>query len=283
MKTKITRFAGALLMFAAILGFVFSFTGIYYVWKWKPVISTQITDLFERLSDGIATSLSLIDTIDKTLINVKEDVNLIISTTENVAITLDVSSDMALTTSTIMRENLPEIINGTQQALDSASLSAKLIDDTLGVVTSFPLFKSRYAPEVPLHQSMEDISASLNPLPITFSKIGTDLKYTSTSLEMVKNDLFSLSKSTTQIISMIDSTQTTVQNIHSSLSSLQPEIQNIKSEIPGILTSAAVILTIILIWMAITQIGLFTQGVDLFHKYPIKKISLKEDSDDPGI
>jgi hypothetical protein len=46
------------------------------------------------------------------------------------------------------------------------------------------------------------------------------------------------------------------------LGSLQARVNSIKASLPGVITATAWALTILFVWLGITQIGLLTQGLE---------------------
>ena len=119
---------------------------------------------------------------DTSLEQAEKSVALLGATIDNVANTLQTTSEMTASIAGIFGDSLGSVVSKTQQALGTMEASAKLIDDTLGFISAIPFMRVDYDPNMPLAASVADISDSLDPLPENLTAVQGDMENTSENL-----------------------------------------------------------------------------------------------------
>jgi hypothetical protein len=186
----------------------------------------------------------------------------------------------------LMTENLPKTIESTNTSLRTAQESAKVIDSVLSTLSSIPLIGSSigYNPQVPLDQALGEVADSLTGLPDSFANMGDSLKATSGNLETFQADLTVMAESIGEIEKNVAQFDTVVSGYQSSIARLNTRLSTFKANLPSIIRTVKLALTIFFVWMAIVQFGLFTQGWELIveaaparKKEPEKEVTEKEE------
>jgi methyl-accepting chemotaxis protein len=203
------------------------------------------------------------------------------TTVQTTAKTIKSSGPMVDEISKLMTEDLPNTVKSTESSLRTAQDSAKVIDSVLSTLSSIPLIGSGigYNPQVPLDQALGEVADSLNHLPDSFASMADSLKATSGNLDTFEADLTVMAASIGEIEKSVANYESVVGNYQKSISELNSKLSVFKGNLPNIVRSIIIGLTIFLIWMAIVQFGLFTQGWELiFEEKPARKKEPEEEA-----
>jgi len=254
------RLIGFVFIVTSLLGILISVLGIGFVWIARPRVQRSLSNTLGIVNDTLHTTneslLLMGDVIDLTIINI----NTIETTIKNLDGTITSVSDSLDTTSTLIGKNLKQTLIDTQTTLSSASQSAELIDNTLFFLASVPFIGVDYEPEVPLHTSLEQVSANLEEIPDSLEKMEQTLNSAADGLDILNTDLLDLSGD----ISKFDGDLTDAKDLLDDYKSIIEETENktLKlSENIGLYTVlACVIISVLLLWSLIFHSSIFLQG-----------------------
>jgi len=253
--------SGLLLILAAIVGLFFSIFGIVGVNRYKPVLTeTLIENLdvinttLEATADGLAATQSSLEAAVIAMGSLQNTV----STT---AATIQSSEPMLDTLVQLMDEELPNTIRATQSSLQTAQESAQVIDSVLNAVSLLPGIS--YNPQTPLHEALGDVSESVDDLPESFGNMKDSLKDARHNLQIIQVDLALMADTIRQIEVSLAESDAVLEQYQATVDSIQSQISKLQKNLPGFLDTAAIVIYVFLGWMAIAQIGLFTQGWEL--------------------
>jgi hypothetical protein len=264
--TLVRRIFGFLLIIAAILGLIISIVGIYYVWHIEPAMVSGMQNTVNLLSATLeTTSQGLVVTKDA-LRNSVDMIGNMEMTLQTTAKAIDSANPMFDEITTLMDKQLPTTIQATQKSLNTAQESAQVIDSVLGTLSSIPLLGASigYNPDVPLAQALGDVSQSLNGLPESFAGMKTSLQNTQNNIQTFQADLSMVTASVSQIQDSVSQYEMVVDNYHTSLQQVQAQLDLFSQNVPTYVHTFVIALTFFLVWMILAQIGLFTQGYEMF-------------------
>lgn len=261
MRRFFGRTFGVLLILAAITGFVFSISGLVTVIRAKPTLVRNITDSIDLIIVTLDTTAEGLEITQQSLETSVESVRslqvTIQSTTKAIDSTLPLMDSVAI----MLKEDLPRTISAVQTSLSTAQQSAKIIDTVLRALTF--LNRNAYNPAVPLDRALSQISASMNDLPETFANMEANLQQTSSQIETIKAELELISVNIDDIEASLERYADVVEAYLVSVAEIESKLFVFKSSISSIVDRAIIGAIIFLIWMAIAQIGLLTQGWEL--------------------
>lgn len=263
--TIIRRIVGLLLILAAVGGLLFSIGALVVIWRAEPNISTNMQNVVTLLSDTLeTTSQGLVVTKDSLRASVDTIGNLQ-SVMETTASTIESTNPMVDDIAALMRDDLPNTIEATRQSLATAQESARVIDGLLGSLSSIPLIGSGigYNPEVPLSEALGSVGDSLQGLPESFAGMEENLRNTQSNLETFEADMTVMAASVGQIETSVAQYELVVDGYATSIGQIQSQLTTLSVQIPQITRGLLWALTAFLIWMALVQLGLFTQGWEL--------------------
>jgi len=265
MKT-IRRMTGALMIFAALISLLVSIYFIFQIWRLRQPVTDGLVSNLSLLYDTTLTSEIGLMVIDATVLNISETITTLEDSTVSLAQTIHDTGLLADSFSTLMGEDFPTIITNTQSALDSAQSSAVVIDNVLNSLAAIPLIGIDYDPEVPLSQALGQVSLSLSPLPTQFIGIQGDLNSTHTDLLAAEESIIVISQNLQVINTNLGATQTVIDQYQEEVSTLKTRLKDSRTSAPDWVRDGAWILTFIIVWLVINQIGMLVEGIDMFSK-----------------
>jgi ABC-type transporter Mla subunit MlaD len=165
----------------------------------------------------------------------------------------------------LMEEDLPNTIRATQTSLETAQQSAATIDTLLRAMSGIPLIGPSigYDPEVPLSEALGQVAQNLEDLPDAFIGMQENLVNTQSNLQIFESDLTVMAESVGQIQSSVAQYDQVIGGYQASLDQLLTQLNTISANLPNIVRMISIGLTAFLVWMAIAQLGLITQGWEL--------------------
>ncbi|MEW5869648.1 MAG: hypothetical protein AB1894_10260 [Chloroflexota bacterium] len=276
MKTYLSRSLGILLIAAAVGGLAFSLLGLVSIWRSKPALEANLLSGTKLLNDTLQTSIQGLGLIQASLGEVAGGLGILQGALDTTAQTLQSSQPLVDGITGLMATDLPDMIRATQSSLDSAQESALVIDAVLGALSFLPGVD--YHPEKPLNEALREVSTSLDDLPQALTDMEGDLKETSRNLEIAQSDLAEISSSVEQINTSLQDFDGVILSYNTSLITVQKQLQALQTRLPQLVNGLAWGLTAFLLWMAVAQLGLFTQGWELMSKRAEKEADVKPDA-----
>jgi hypothetical protein len=120
-----------------------------------------------------------------------------------------------------------------------------------------------YDPEVPLAEALGQVAQNLEDLPDTFIGMQESLVNTQDKMQIFESDLTVMAESVGQIQSSVAQYDQVISGYQASLNQLITRLDTISTNLPNIVRMISISLTAFLVWMAIAQLGLITQGWEL--------------------
>ncbi len=266
MRTTLSRTLGALLVVAAVGGLVFSILGLVGTWRYKESITNTLLSNIKLVNDTLETTIEGLQVTQKSLDEASTSMDALKGTLDTATQTLKSTQPVIDSIADLMAQDLPETIRATQSSLDAAQESAKVIDSVLQGLS----FLIDYNPEMPLNEALEKVSASMDDLPEALVGMEDDLRETSRNLEVAQSDLALIIEAVEQIDDSLQDYKSVMVSYHTSLSSVQKQVETLQDRLPKLVNWTAWGLTAFLAWMSIAQLGLLTQGWELWSRYRLK-------------
>jgi chromosome segregation ATPase len=270
MTTTLRRIIGTVLTLTAIGGLVLSLYSLQYIWRLKPGMAESLTDLITLASDTLEATSAGLALTEESLSGVVDSLQALQSALTTTSQTISSTDPMLATAVEMLDEELPKTIRATQASLDSAQASARVIDSFLSVISRIPFINVNYDPEKPLNESLGEISESLDQFPAAFTDFSKSMNDARDDLEVLQADLEMMRAAIGQIESSLEESEGVIAQYQETVDSIQEHLARLEGDIPAWVNSAVWGATVFLVWMALTQIGLFTQGVDLLRITPVQ-------------
>jgi len=183
---------GNLLILIAIGGIIFSVVGIGMTWYFMPRVQESVFVIVDLLDQIFINTEAGLVVLDNALESAIDNLDTISTTLINLNTAIDSISDSLNSSADLIGGDLRVTIIDTQTALSSAASSAGLVDNTLRFLAAIPLLGADYRPEIPLSDSLLQVSESLNDVPDAFLDIELYIRETEDGMVSLKADVTDL-------------------------------------------------------------------------------------------
>ncbi len=269
MKRVFPSIIGKILIFSAALGLALSLIGLVATWLYAPRLTDALQRqilLAESVMDTTAQGLEVASqTLDATRLTIQTLDETVQTFSQSITDTLPLLDTIGI----VVGEDLPDTIRSTQTSLDSAQQSARVIDGILRTLTTIPFFPGDpYAPEVPLHVALSEVSHSLDGLPQSFLAMQDNLVKSSANLATAQADIQNVRREVVQVKSNLRQAQDVITQYHQTALTLRNQLERLRLGVPSLMRWSTLFLSLFWIWLATAQIGLLTQGLELSRRSP---------------
>ncbi len=258
------QLVGYTLLGAAIIGILFSAWGLITVWRMRTPIAANLTETLDLLDSTLQASEDGLIIADESLGQTSGAVGALDDTFQATGRTLNDSTELVNTMIGFFGQELPDTITATQTSLISAQASARVIDTTLRAMSNIPILPlPQYNPPVPLQDSLQQVSESLDPLQGTFESLESTLRSSRGNLILIEAEFDIITRQVQAINASLTNSRAVVQDYQSVVADLQARVDFAQEGLPRWIKNLTWITTFLLIWLAITQVGLFVQGLEM--------------------
>lgn len=272
MKKILADISGLALISAAIIGILFSLSGLILLGVYSSRITSSAENTFDRLSNAITVTAGGLDIAHSAVQEADTALDSLAITLENVNNSMTESQPSLKAISNLLGTDLPNTIRATQDSLDSAETSAKNIDGLLTSLSKIPFLGSLvYNPKVPLNETIGGVSDSLDEIPGNLEDAQKGLDLTIATMDSVNLELGSIAESTAQIRDSTGDTLLVIEDYQIMVDDLQKDLEGVQISLPRTLRMATAAAVAFLIWLGLAQIGFLLQGVELMHRGKIAR------------
>ena len=260
----IRRMIGILFVIAAVAGIIFSLIGLIEIWHYRPVVTKTVIDNLALGDQVLSTTQDVLTVVGQVVQTSTTDVTSLQATTQALALAIHDTNPMLDSLISLTSKDLPAAVSATQTSLASAQSSALLIDNVLVALTSIPFSPvAAYKPDVPLHTALAQVSTSLNTLIPSLGAINTSLADGKTNLGIMDGELTKISDTTQGMSSTLASAKTVINQYKATTTQLKANVETAQREAQTWILAITWILSFVLVWILIVQLGLGLQGLDL--------------------
>jgi methyl-accepting chemotaxis protein len=262
MKTTGRSFIGIFLVAMAILGMFIGLAGIAGAWVANGALKTSLGDTLALLdttlqasADGLALADRLLGQAEISLGGAAGALQATGKSIQEIAPVIDSLAQVAA-------KDVPNTITKAQQALQSAQASAQIVDTTLSLLTSIPFLPvTRYSPQVPLADSLQEISTSLGPISKSLAALEGPIKNSGSNLAVMQARVGEIAAAMKEINASLEEARKLVARYQGVVATLQPQLGQARSNLPATIDLVSVLLTLFFLWLGLAQIGLLIQGL----------------------
>ena len=263
----IKKIVGYLFISAAVVGAIFSVLGLIEIWHYRPVVTRTVKDGLALFDQTLTTTQGGLTIVGQVVQTTTQDVSSLQTTTQALAQAIHDTNPMVNSLINLTGHTFPEAVGATKTSLASAQSSAQLIDNVLAALTGIPFSPVKaYKPEVPLHTALAEVSTSLDTLPPSLVSINTSLEDGKTNLGVLEAELNKISATTQGISLALGEARTVIDQYETITTELKVRVEAIQLVAPAWVTAIAWILSFVLFWLLIAQLGLGMQGFNLLRE-----------------
>lgn len=257
------RIIGMTFIVAAIIGLIFSLAGVIFVWAVKEPITQNLVSTIDLIETTLEATGSGLMVADDTLTQAMADLGILEDTIQTASKSLEDSVPMLEMLSNLTSGSLPEAIEATQTGLNTAQDAARSIESTLRLITSIPFLPiESYAPDVSFTDALEDVATSLEPIPDALLTMEDTLNTTKGNLVLIAAQVRIISRNIGELRNSLYQMQLIIDQYQDVITTLEDRVETFRVNLSTIINVAAVLFTIIFIWLGIAQLGLLTQGLE---------------------
>jgi chromosome segregation ATPase len=257
------RITAVLLLGGAVFGLALSVGGLLTLWRFEAQLSAGLNDAVEKSGLALEAAAGMLAAVDQSLGQVEEQIALIEKITLDAAGALAATGEVSQSVAGLVGEDLKEVVNQTQTALAATQSSARLVDDTLGFISSIPLIGARYKPDQPLHTSLEQVNRSLDGVPASLGQVQADMDAAAQNLAALEANIAAMSASIGEIKDSLQEARRLTTDYRAVVGELQSSQAATAEKMPGWQRAFHWGASAFLVWLAISQLGLFVQGIQL--------------------
>lgn len=267
MKRFFQRTVGFLLIGAGVLGLVVSLAGLFIglpaLSAAEETLNSRIADLDQALivtADGLTAADASLISASETMIAIETTVR---SSGQAISDTLPTLDRVG----TLVGVEIPRAIRSTQQTLASARETARVADAVLGTISRIGLLGANtYNPDVPLNQAIQQVSDSLDPLPVSLSNVRDRLTVTSANLRRIGANTGAVAENIAAINDSFRDARQVINRYQMLVADLHADLTALRAALPVWFGVARALLALMSVWFALAQIALFTQGLALLRQ-----------------
>ena len=266
-KAKQYRTIGVVLIAAAIIGWIFSLSGIVIVWVERPRVTAIIEGQVLFFKGALEVTTRGLTITENSLGAIVSSLDVLENIVQSTADTVDLTGPILDSLVKIAEENLPNTVGSVQDSLSTAQQGAGVIDSALKTITSIPLLRnliggSSYNPPTPLGDALDAVSGKLDDLTASLNGMADGIQNTRANIQEIQTGIESMASNIGEINTSLQEAQSVINEYQQTIQGLLDFLQKWEGRIPLLLTIVAVILTIFFIWIGATQLGFFMQGLD---------------------
>jgi len=262
MKPKFSyQTLGKILVVLSSLGLLFSIAGIIFCWVVKPGLQRSLLEISGSIEDTLSNTDQGLIVLDSALDNVNSNLEIIVSTFENLDGTINGISTSLDSSAVLVGDDLRQTLLETQIALSSAATSAELIDKTLSIIAAIPFLGAKYQPAVPLHTSLETVAVSMDDIPKSLETMELSLSDTSEGLVLLNDNLSKLSDDLAKFETDLADAQDILVKYRRIITNTESQLSNFNENLPRNLTLIILFISGTLFSLAIAQCITLFQGI----------------------
>jgi peptidoglycan hydrolase CwlO-like protein len=251
------------------LGLVISLLGLLLVWRFSGQVTASASAAVDVAVIALTSTKQNIDLASTGLEQAQVALGAAQGFVESADSGLENTGAMLGSVSDIMADDLPGVIEDTQRSLSAAEAGAAVIEEVLqGLNTISALTGQTYAPEASLTEGFAGISESLDTLPRTLTELDESLSAARENLDGIQTSVAQLPAPLEESETVLDEAQTSLKSYSGVLEELTQKVSNLQASLPNWTRAVVLALYVLLIWLAISQIGLLWQGWEMVSEDP---------------
>lgn len=260
-----SKFLGSILTLTGILGIILSLSIIAATWLIRGPIQNFLSNTYETFDSALLTTKDGLTLIEEALSETEQSLTTVNSSLTTLDVSLSNLSQISSDSGKIIGNNFVAIVNNAQTSLDSSASGAKLIDDTLNLLSSIPLLGLDFRPAVPLHTSLNNLSADFNLLPDELEAVASSLAEININLGELRLSIESMNSQVSDIKSQVNQAKEIITTYQETTDQMSVEIDRLKISTTKWLTILSIVISCFMVWMLLIQISPLMQAYELLH------------------
>jgi len=265
----IKRVLGISLMAFSALGLLISLLGLFLVFRFSGQVSSSAGAALDVAVASLTSTKQNLDLASRGLEQAQVALGATQGLMESADSGLENTSVMLGSVSDIMADDLPDVIEETQRSLSAAQEGAAVIEQVLyGLNAISALTGITYDPDVSLTEGLAGTNESLDTLPATLAELDESLSAAQENLDALRTSVTLLPAPLEETETVLDEAQTSLESYSSLIEQLTQTVSNLQQSLPNWARAVVFAAYFLLIWLAISQVGLLWQGWEMVSEDP---------------
>ncbi len=266
----IKRVLGICLMVFSTLGLVISLLGLVAVFKFSGPVASSADQALQLTVAALTSGQENLDLAHSALVGeARTALEATQAFVEGAGGGLGNSSAVMGSLSDMLVGDLGQVVVETQQSLAAAEEAAAVIEELLyGLNVISGLTGLTYDPDVSLTESFARMNDSLDPVPRTLAELDQSLTAARQDLDDSQASVVELAGPLRESETVLLEAQASLEEYSGLIAQLIREVEELQQSLPPWTRAVVFSLYFLLIWLAITQIGLLWQGWEMASDQP---------------
>ena len=259
---------GSLLVFSA-LGLVISLLGLMVVCRFSGPVAASAGEALEVAVVALSSTKQNLDLADRALGEAQVVLGAAQDFIEGGGNSLGNTSALVGSLSDILVDELPDVILESQRSLTAAEQSATVIEEllySLSAITS--LAGVTYDPDVSLTESFARMNESLDTIPQTLDELDGNLNAAQENIDELQTTVAEMRGPLSESEAVLAEAQSSVETYSDTIEQLTLRVSSLRESLPRWIRFTVISLYFLLIWLAVSQIGLLWQGWEMVSLQP---------------
>jgi uncharacterized phage infection (PIP) family protein YhgE len=266
---RIKRILGASLMIFSVLGLVISLLGLVVVCRFSGPVAASADDALDIAIVALSSTKQNLDLAHRALGEARVALGATQTFTEGAGDGLENTSALLGTLSDVLLGDLPNVIEDSQRSLDAAEEAATVIENVLyGLNAISGLTGLTYDPDVSLTESFAGINESLDAIPDTLAELDDSLNGAQENLDDIQMTVTELTGPLNESEVVLAEAQMSLEAYSILIEHLSQDISGLQESLPNWIRGVVYSLYFLLLWLAVSQIGLLWQGWEMVSQDP---------------
>lgn len=258
--TAFKRITGLLMVIVGAGSLLITLFVLIQVWRLRQPVTQNLRSNLRVIHETLGATSEGLLLSNQSLDSVQASITALEVTVDTLGKSIEDSAPMIDLLAVLMGEDLPDTISSAQTSLSSAQESAKIIDAVLRALTIFN--PNIYNPRVPLNIALSQVSQSLDGLPKSFSSMEVSLKSTQANLTTILVQIDLMSAEIGRINESLEASRKVINQYQGLVARAEKRVISIKNRAPAEVTTLAWVLSFLLFWLGVAQVGLVLRGLE---------------------
>jgi hypothetical protein len=265
----VRRVLGICLMAFSALGLVISLLGLVAVLRFGGPLTSGLDHGLEAVVLALDSTTQNLELTQTALGEAENALGVAQTFVEEAASGMENTSALIGSLSDVLVSDLPEMIRKSRSSLSAAEQGAAVIENVLyGMNVISRLTGVTYDPDVSLTDSFSAINDSLAPLPGKLSGLDETLAAAQENLDGLQAASLEVTGPLEESGAVLVEAQTSLQDYAVLIDNLTLSVRDLQQRLPNLMRIAVFSLYFLLLWLAISQIGLLWQGWEMVSEDP---------------
>ena len=265
----IKRVLGSCLMIFSTLGLLISLLGLVAVFRFSGPVASSSEQALQVTLVALTSGQQNLDLALRALGEAQAALDATEAFVEGAGSGLKDTSALMGSLSDMMVGDLGQVIVESQHSLAAAENAAAVIEELLyGLNVISGLTGLTYDPDVSLTESFARMNESLDTVPRTLAELDESLSAARGNLDDSQASVVELTGPLNESAAVLIEAQASLETYSSLIAQLIQEIEDLQESLPLWIRAIVFSLYFLLIWLAITQVGLLWQGWEMVSEQP---------------